>query len=283
MPGDGPSPLNVIDLVVVTAPKPPGSSTLISPPSSLHDARPRRSGLARSSCTGWRRCPTPEGQVRVAAASSAGLRVAGGRRWRSSVDAWAPSSFCIVGYILRWPGLYRLALHSLPPWWSEAVEKFRQAKQPRPQPPAGCVGSSLLQAAPCFVKRHQADASRHGVPTCGARMCSDGMRRGEQDRPRRNGRSPSRQAPRGLRPSRSTVARGSASQQSPSACRRRGSAARRISLRQAGAGQVAEVGRGERSSSASSRPGDAQRFPRGRRPLPRVSLLAEAHQQGSSS
>ena len=56
----------VIDLVMVTAPKPPGSSQLISPPASVFEIAPanvlhgavRLQGLASS--------PTPDTHVRVA-------------------------------------------------------------------------------------------------------------------------------------------------------------------------------------------------------------------------
>jgi len=63
-----PEPSIVIDLVMVTAPKPPGSSTLISPLGAVLEIAPanvlhgavRLHGLASS--------PTPETQVRVACA-----------------------------------------------------------------------------------------------------------------------------------------------------------------------------------------------------------------------
>jgi len=63
-----PAPSMVIDLVMVTAPKPPGSMTLISPPVAVFEIAPanvlhgavRLHGLASS--------PTPETQVRVACA-----------------------------------------------------------------------------------------------------------------------------------------------------------------------------------------------------------------------
>src|ERR1051325_1896189 len=66
MPARVPSPLIVMDLVIVTAPKPPGSRTLISPalavleiaPANVLQGAVRLHGLASS--------PTPETQVRVA-------------------------------------------------------------------------------------------------------------------------------------------------------------------------------------------------------------------------
>src|SRR5438046_10749116 len=72
-------PSIVIDLVIVTAPNPPGSSTLISPPVAVFEIAPanvlhgavRLHGLASS--------PTPETQVRVACAS-AGVTYASGMR-----------------------------------------------------------------------------------------------------------------------------------------------------------------------------------------------------------
>src|SRR5512132_2967716 len=66
----GPAPSMVIDFVMVTAPKPPGSITSISPPVAVFLLAPgtvlhgavRLHGLASS--------PTPETQVRVACANS---------------------------------------------------------------------------------------------------------------------------------------------------------------------------------------------------------------------
>ena len=60
----------VIDLVIVTAPKPPGSRPLISPPAAVFEMAPanvlhgavRLHGLASS--------PTPDTQVRVACAEA---------------------------------------------------------------------------------------------------------------------------------------------------------------------------------------------------------------------
>src|SRR6476659_1767310 len=67
-PASKPSEEMVIDLVMVTAPNPPGSRTLISPPGAVFEMAPanvlhgavRLHGLASS--------PTPETQVRVACA-----------------------------------------------------------------------------------------------------------------------------------------------------------------------------------------------------------------------
>src|SRR5438105_5011955 len=66
IPASVPTPLSVIDFVIVTAPYPPGSSTLISPLAAVFDMAPanvlhgavRLHGLASS--------PTPDTQVRVA-------------------------------------------------------------------------------------------------------------------------------------------------------------------------------------------------------------------------
>src|SRR5215467_12735951 len=66
-----PVPSSVIDLVIVTAPKPPGSSASISPPAAVLEIAPahvlhgavRLQGLASS--------PTPETHVRVACACKA--------------------------------------------------------------------------------------------------------------------------------------------------------------------------------------------------------------------
>src|ERR1700694_4462539 len=71
-PGPAP-PSRVIDLVIVTAPKPPGSSASISPPAAVFEMAPgqvlhgavRLHGLASS--------PTPETQVRVACACAGAI------------------------------------------------------------------------------------------------------------------------------------------------------------------------------------------------------------------
>src|ERR1700726_4558443 len=68
-----PPPSSVIDLVIVTAPKPPGSSASISPPAAVFEMAPgqvlhgavRLHGLASS--------PTPETQVRVACACAGAI------------------------------------------------------------------------------------------------------------------------------------------------------------------------------------------------------------------
>jgi hypothetical protein len=56
----------VIDFVMVTPPKPPGSSTLISPPVAVFD-RTRERCTRGAAAAGWRRRP-PETHVRVACA-----------------------------------------------------------------------------------------------------------------------------------------------------------------------------------------------------------------------
>src|SRR5581483_2253616 len=61
-----PPPSSVIDLVIVTVPKPPGSSASISPPAAVFDIAPAqvRHGAEREQ--GLESLPTPETNVRVA-------------------------------------------------------------------------------------------------------------------------------------------------------------------------------------------------------------------------
>src|SRR5581483_11254093 len=65
-PASKPTELIVIDFVIVTAPKPPGSSTLISPPAAVLEIAPGKvlQGAVREH--GFASSPTPETQVRVA-------------------------------------------------------------------------------------------------------------------------------------------------------------------------------------------------------------------------
>src|SRR5687767_5749368 len=65
-PGRVPSPLMVIDLVMVTAPKPPGSSTLISPPAAVFEIAPAKVLQGAVRLQGLASSPTPETQVREA-------------------------------------------------------------------------------------------------------------------------------------------------------------------------------------------------------------------------
>src|SRR5262249_21504486 len=58
----------VIDLVMVTAPKPPGSSTLISPPAAGFEIAPAKVLHGAVRLQGSASLPTPETQVRVACA-----------------------------------------------------------------------------------------------------------------------------------------------------------------------------------------------------------------------
>src|SRR6185437_316278 len=58
----------VIDLVIVTAPKPPGSSTLISPAEAVLEIAPAKVLHGAVRLHGLASSPTPETQVRVACA-----------------------------------------------------------------------------------------------------------------------------------------------------------------------------------------------------------------------
>src|SRR5689334_2473979 len=56
----------VIDLVIVTAPKPPGSSVLISPAGAVFEIAPAKVLQGAVRLQGFASSPTPETQVRVA-------------------------------------------------------------------------------------------------------------------------------------------------------------------------------------------------------------------------
>src|SRR4051794_21256168 len=60
--------LIVIDLVIVTPPKPPGSRTLISPPPAVFEMAPAKVLHGAVRLHGFASSPTPETQVRVACA-----------------------------------------------------------------------------------------------------------------------------------------------------------------------------------------------------------------------
>ena len=65
----------VIDLVIVTPPKPPGSRTLISPPVAVFEMAPAKVLQGAVRLHGLASSPTPETQVRVACAcAGAGRR-----------------------------------------------------------------------------------------------------------------------------------------------------------------------------------------------------------------
>src|SRR3954464_10024487 len=65
-PASKPSDEMVIDLVMVTPPKPPGSRTLISPPAAVFEMAPAKVLQGAVRLHGLASSPTPETQVRVA-------------------------------------------------------------------------------------------------------------------------------------------------------------------------------------------------------------------------
>ena len=67
-PASNPSELIVIDFVIVTAPKPPGSRTLISPPAAVFEMAPANVLHGAVRLQGFASSPTPDTQVRVACA-----------------------------------------------------------------------------------------------------------------------------------------------------------------------------------------------------------------------
>src|SRR5262249_6724001 len=105
-PASKPSLEMVIDLVIVTAPKPPGSRTLISPFGAVFEMAPANVLQGAVRLHGLASSPTPETQVRVACAW-AGADASIGRHTRpaatSSSDSLIEfSRFCIgVGFAAR--------------------------------------------------------------------------------------------------------------------------------------------------------------------------------------
>src|SRR5215470_10492605 len=67
-PASKPTELMVIDLVMVTPPKPPGSSTLISPPGAVFEIAPAKVLHGAVRLHGLASSPTPDTHVRVACA-----------------------------------------------------------------------------------------------------------------------------------------------------------------------------------------------------------------------
>src|SRR5579864_4276062 len=63
-----PPPSIVIDLVMVSAPNPPGSSASISPPAAVFDMAPAKVLQGAVRLQGFASSPTPDTQVRVACA-----------------------------------------------------------------------------------------------------------------------------------------------------------------------------------------------------------------------
>src|SRR6267143_6172336 len=76
----------VIDLVIVTAPKPPGSRTLISPPGAVFEIAPAKVLHGAVRLHGFTSSPTPETQVRVACAWASEYGVAARIRQRDTFD-----------------------------------------------------------------------------------------------------------------------------------------------------------------------------------------------------
>ena len=68
-----PPPSSVIDLVIVTAPKPPGSSASISPPAAVFEMAPAKVLHGAVRLHGLASSPTPETQVRVACACAGAI------------------------------------------------------------------------------------------------------------------------------------------------------------------------------------------------------------------
>src|SRR5689334_11148687 len=75
----------LIDLVMVTEPKPPGSSTLISPPAAVFEIAPAKVLHGAVRLHGLASSPTPETQVRVACALAGAATSSMAKRPQQSV------------------------------------------------------------------------------------------------------------------------------------------------------------------------------------------------------
>src|SRR5215510_16127862 len=85
----------VIDFVIVTLPKPPGSSTLISPPRAVFEIAPAKVLHGAVRLHGLASSPTPETQVRVACAFAgavASIETQATPKAASSMDVFILSS-----------------------------------------------------------------------------------------------------------------------------------------------------------------------------------------------
>src|ERR1700719_3060086 len=85
-----PPPSRVIDLVIVSAPKPPGSSASISPPAAVFEIAPAQVLHGAVRLHGLTSSPTPDIHVRVAWANAADgsasvANTASAARWRKVI------------------------------------------------------------------------------------------------------------------------------------------------------------------------------------------------------
>src|SRR4249919_3500727 len=87
-----PPPSMVIDLVIVTAPKPPGSSALMMPPGAVLEMAPAKVLQGAVRLQGLASSPTPETQVRVACANAAVLINIANKK----IDAVATNCFLLL-------------------------------------------------------------------------------------------------------------------------------------------------------------------------------------------
>src|ERR1700710_2318072 len=89
MPPVTPSQERVMDLLMVTPPKPPGSRQLISPPAAVLEMAPANVLHGAVRLHGLTSSPTPETQVRVACALT-GARVKNGAKQTIKTDSTIP-------------------------------------------------------------------------------------------------------------------------------------------------------------------------------------------------
>src|SRR3954452_24568587 len=87
-----------IDLVMVTAPKPPGSRQLILPPAAVLEMAPANVLQGAVRLHGLASSPTPDTQVRVACACASELQVT---KRMNAVNAWKISFFLFTTNLLQ--------------------------------------------------------------------------------------------------------------------------------------------------------------------------------------
>src|SRR5260221_6754884 len=97
----------VIDLVIVTAPKPPGSSTSISPGSAVFEIAPAKVLQGAVRLQGLASSPTPDTQVRVACAWA--------MEANANVKIAIASTLIVNRNLFIWSLLFQLKVWGWPP------------------------------------------------------------------------------------------------------------------------------------------------------------------------
>src|SRR5438046_3408109 len=107
MEANAPVPSMVMDLVIVTAPNPPGSITLISPLMAVFEIAPAKVLHGAVRLHGFASSPTPDTQVRVACAwakdAKANVKIAIANTLRVNRNLFIWSLLFLSVEVLGWP------------------------------------------------------------------------------------------------------------------------------------------------------------------------------------